>query len=112
MKIDLFRKSYQNASFVTKFEELISENKNLLFKGLVGSAFSFASDAVIQKINGNHLFILPDKEAAIYFYNDLENIKSSPGGRYTAKECAEKNIVGTARIKFYTMIGIPTIDIQ
>ena len=80
MKIDLFRKSYQNASFVTKFEELISENKNLLFKGLVGSAFSFASDAVIQKINGNHLFILPDKEAAIYFYNDLENIISNERG--------------------------------
>ena len=66
MKIDLFRKHYQNASIVNEFEELISSNKNLLFKGIIGSAFSFISDAIIQKINGNHLFILPDKEAAIY----------------------------------------------
>ncbi len=80
MKIDLFRKHYQNASIVNEFEELISSNKNLLFKGIIGSAFSFISDAIIQKINGNHLFILPDKEAAIYFLNDLENIISNERG--------------------------------
>ncbi|MBM76986.1 MAG: transcription-repair coupling factor [Crocinitomicaceae bacterium] len=80
MKVDHFRKNYQNASFVNEFQELASKNKNILLKGLVGSATSFVSDAIIQTLNGNHLFILPDKEAAIYFFNDLENIISSERG--------------------------------
>ena len=80
MKIDHFRKNYQNASFVKEFQELATKNKNILLKGLVGSATSFVADAITQTLNGNHIFILPDKEAAIYFFNDLENIISSERG--------------------------------
>ncbi len=80
MKVDYFREFYQEATFVNEFEKLTSISKNILLKGLVGSSLSFISDGIIHKINGNHLFIMPDKESAIYFFNDLENIISKERG--------------------------------
>ena len=38
------------------------------------------SYCLIQEKNGNHLFILPDKEEALYFFNDLENLFNSERG--------------------------------
>ena len=38
------------------------------------------SYAVIQQINGNHLFILSEKEEALYFFNDLENLYNKERG--------------------------------
>ncbi len=43
-------------------------------KGIIGSSKAFVSAAVFIAVPGLHLHILPDKEAAAYFYNDLEQI--------------------------------------
>jgi len=43
-------------------------------KGLTGSAGTVAGATVFEGNPFAHLFILPDKESAAYFLNDLENI--------------------------------------
>lgn len=43
-------------------------------KGIVGSSKAFVSAAVFTSVPGLHFHILPDKESAAYFYNDLEQI--------------------------------------
>ncbi len=40
--------------------------------GTVGSAPAIIAAAVIRQVNLNHLFILPDKDQAAYFQNDLK----------------------------------------
>jgi transcription-repair coupling factor (superfamily II helicase) len=44
------------------------------WKGLVGSARGLCAAALSDQIPGHHLFILPDKEEAAYFLNDLEGL--------------------------------------
>ena len=44
------------------------------WKGLVGSARALSATALSEQIPGHHLFILPDKEEAAYFLNDLEGL--------------------------------------
>jgi transcription-repair coupling factor (superfamily II helicase) len=44
------------------------------WKGLVGSAKALSATALSEQIPGHHLFILPDKEEAAYFLNDLEGL--------------------------------------
>ena len=44
------------------------------WKGLVGSAKGLCATALTEQIPGHHLFILPDKEEAAYFLNDLEGL--------------------------------------
>jgi transcription-repair coupling factor (superfamily II helicase) len=44
------------------------------WKGLVGSARGLCAAALSEQIPGHHLFILPDKEEAAYFLNDLEGL--------------------------------------
>jgi transcription-repair coupling factor (superfamily II helicase) len=44
------------------------------WKGLVGSARGLCATALSEQIPGHHLFILPDKEEAAYFLNDLEGL--------------------------------------
>ena len=43
-------------------------------KGLTGSFTSLAACASFQHSERPHLFILPDKEEAAYFLNDMERI--------------------------------------
>jgi transcription-repair coupling factor (superfamily II helicase) len=41
---------------------------------LAGSALAFIASSIVNTLNGNHLFILPETEESIYFCNDLENL--------------------------------------
>ncbi|MEO6830705.1 MAG: DUF559 domain-containing protein, partial [Chitinophagaceae bacterium] len=43
-------------------------------EGLRGSAAAFVATAVWQLSEGNHVFVLSDKEEAAYFHNDLEHL--------------------------------------
>lgn len=43
-------------------------------EGLRGSAAAFVATAVWQLSEGNHVFVLNDKEEAAYFHNDLEHL--------------------------------------
>ena len=52
----------------------------LALKNVAGSYISYLSYCIIQEKKGNHLFILPEKEQALYFFNDLENIFNNERG--------------------------------
>ena len=43
-------------------------------RGLAGSSASFVAAATTKLSFQSHLFILPDKEIAAYFFNDLESL--------------------------------------
>lgn len=43
-------------------------------RGLAGSSAAFIAAAVAKQSSQSHLFILPDKELAAYFFNDLESL--------------------------------------
>ncbi|MCK9204853.1 MAG: transcription-repair coupling factor [Bacteroidales bacterium] len=43
-------------------------------KGLVGSSRSLVATSIYEQTTCIHLFLLPDREMAAYFYNDLEQI--------------------------------------
>jgi len=47
------------------------------WKGLSGSSKVFCATCIANQIENNHLFILPDKEDAAYFFNDLESINKN-----------------------------------
>lgn len=48
--------------------------EKLRIDGTVGAGISVVASAVMDKIEGIHMFILPDKEEAAYFYNDLQQL--------------------------------------
>ena len=71
--ISLFRKSQG----INKLIELIQNknSKSLNLKGLIGSAQALSIATVFDDTGQQqHLVVLPDKEQAAYFYNDLENL--------------------------------------
>ena len=56
--------------------ELLNNNTNhILAKGMIGSAVALAITSVFsQKGKQQHIIVLPEKEQAAYFYNDVENL--------------------------------------
>ncbi len=62
----------------TRLQDLCDELKivsqSVRLKGLVGSGASLLASAVLEKTQGIHMFILPDKEEAAYFLNDLQEL--------------------------------------
>lgn len=57
-----------------------STELGISLKNVSGSYISFLSYCIIQEKNGNHLFVLGDKEQALYFFNDLENLFDNERG--------------------------------
>ena len=55
----------------------ISENKGLFLKNLIGSSKSIFISRIINQFNNAHLIILPDKETAAYFHNDLSVVSDN-----------------------------------
>jgi transcription-repair coupling factor (superfamily II helicase) len=51
----------------------------------VGSQRAFLAASVYQAIRGTHIFVLPDKEIAAYFHNDLESIFVEKDMEYTKR---------------------------
>lgn len=51
--------------------QAIEESQSLHFKNLVGSSASIYIANLVNTLNKTHLIILPDKEQAAYFHNDL-----------------------------------------
>jgi len=46
--------------------------KRICLKGLTGSSKSLFITSILNQLNNTHLIVLPDKEYAAYFQNDLE----------------------------------------
>ncbi|MCA1762169.1 MAG: transcription-repair coupling factor, partial [Flavobacteriales bacterium] len=56
---------------------LKSEKAEIALRGISGSGLVFTAQAVLQKNQGDYLFIFNDKEEAAYFLNDLEKFQGS-----------------------------------
>jgi transcription-repair coupling factor (superfamily II helicase) len=54
-----------------------NNNRKILCSGLTGSSKSLLTAAIISKLAGIHLIMMPDKEDSAYFYNDLVNLLDS-----------------------------------
>lgn len=54
--------------------EIQKETANIHLKGIIGSSKAFISAAVYKVFPCLHFHLLPDKDSAAYFYNDLEQI--------------------------------------
>ena len=72
---NLILEKFFNSDAVKELQEnLNSDLKKIHFQGNVGSSFAVYSASILSTSIQNHVFILKDKEEALYFINDLENI--------------------------------------
>ncbi len=71
--------TYRNHPSCNKLLQLLTEknNQKVQCSGLSGSSGSLVAAALIPQLPGVHLMILPEKEDAAYFYNDLVNLLGS-----------------------------------
>jgi transcription-repair coupling factor (superfamily II helicase) len=67
----LLKEDDQSSSGKLKRQTSVSD---IHLNGIIGSSRAFVSAAVFSTFPGIHFHILPDKEVAAYFYNDLEEI--------------------------------------
>ncbi len=76
MKVNDFLKLYKDDHLVKAIATCIKPNSdvNIQLKGMVGSLDAVIAAAVYKTNHQNHLFIIPDKETAAYFHNDLQNL--------------------------------------
>ena len=67
---------YINHPNSEKTSQIVASNtlQKIHLKGLSGSASSLFCNSVVEKSKTTQFIILPDKEDAGYFFNDLENI--------------------------------------
>jgi len=67
-------KNYFSSAPNTKaiIDKLNAKVKTIHLKGLIGSSSALTASAVLEKVKGTHLFVLNDKEEAVYFMNDLQ----------------------------------------
>ncbi|HTX87485.1 MAG TPA: transcription-repair coupling factor [Bacteroidales bacterium] len=72
----LFREDPRTAEILRLLSDPDVAKARIRLKGLIGSARSLVSAAAFEASPGLHCFILPDKESAAYFFNDLEQIFS------------------------------------
>ena len=77
MTIDEFKRFYFDDTMSKHVGDLLSHAEaKISLKGAIGSSVAMIAAAVIDDIQGDHLFILEDKETAAYFFNDLEYLLS------------------------------------
>ncbi|MFA5781623.1 MAG: transcription-repair coupling factor, partial [Bacteroidales bacterium] len=76
MKSDELLSFYRQDERTGRIKDIIRscQKARIQLKGLTGSAGAVVGAAVFEGNPFAHLFILPDKESAAYFLNDLENI--------------------------------------
>ncbi len=74
MDIKLLNSLVKEHSKITECVTSIKNNNKVFIGKLNGSSKSLYISKIIGKLNFNHLIILPDKESAAYFENDLSII--------------------------------------
>ncbi len=82
--LELFTGNEKTALVVNHLENYAGARLQLA--GLTGSSRSFLTAAVYNNLYANHLIILPDKESAAYFLNDLESIFGEKDFSYHKKK--------------------------
>ncbi|MFC2152751.1 transcription-repair coupling factor, partial [Bacteroidota bacterium] len=74
MNIKELNKIFKKHSKIIECNQAIAESQKVFLKNIIGSARSFYISSLINNLDTNHLIILPDKETAAYFQNDLNAI--------------------------------------
>ena len=75
MNLSVLNSLFDSLPQIEKSKQLLTKNPTKIqWKGLSGSSKAFCINSIAKSQNCNHLFILPDKEDAAYFFNDLESI--------------------------------------
>ncbi len=75
VEVSSFLKQFESKELFKSFQKEISEHNRIFVKGLAGSAPALFLSALFDKAGKQqHLVVIPDKEEAVYFYNDLENL--------------------------------------
>ena len=74
MQLDTFRSQFFEEESVAQITSFLKSKEAVSLRNVSGSFYALTAFAVIEKIQGFHLFIQPDKEQALYLFNDLENI--------------------------------------
>ena len=74
--VDLLLASFTGDQRIVNAAELLKngEKQRLVLKGLMGSSASVTTAAMHKLVPSVHLVVLSDKENAVYFCNDLENL--------------------------------------
>jgi len=72
---DLSRLYHEHPNFNPFLHYLAEDNQgNIAAEGLSGSAKSLMAAAMFNALQSTHIIILPEKEEAAYFYNDLVSV--------------------------------------
>jgi transcription-repair coupling factor (superfamily II helicase) len=82
--IDIYLQD-DNTDILVNHLETLAENR-VCVRGLVGSSRSLFAASVYRQCSGSHIIVLPDKESAAYFLNDLENIFDEKGANFHKKK--------------------------
>ena len=61
MELDTFRNHFLDEENVNEISSLLVSGQSLSLKNISGSLYALNAYAVIEKTEGFHLFILPDK---------------------------------------------------
>ena len=81
MTLEEFKSIYSSSDKSREICDLLNEAEiKIQLGGLAGSAASIIASSVFTNKPGNYLFILPDKEDAAYFFNNLENLHKGEKG--------------------------------
>ncbi len=75
-----FCSHYKDLQQLRELEQWLSGKKNrvLHLTGLAGSSPALAAACILKDPGSRHVFVLPDKETAAYFRNDLDNFLDGP----------------------------------
>jgi transcription-repair coupling factor (superfamily II helicase) len=109
MDLIQFKNIFSNLGQVKKTIDALNITPKVVhWKGLSYSAKAIFASQIADKINGNHLFILTDKEEAAYFYNDLQSLypddkkivfyPASFRAAYQFEETDNANVVSRAEV--------------
>lgn len=81
MTLDEIKSIYASSEKAQELCDLLNEAEvKIHLSGLAGSSASVVASSVFTNKPGNYLFILPDKEEAAYFFNNLENLHKGEKG--------------------------------
>jgi len=81
MKLEEFKSIYASSSKANELCDMLNEaDVKIQLSGMAGSSASIIASSVFTNKPGNYLFILPDKEEAAYFFNNLENLHKGEKG--------------------------------
>lgn len=87
MNLEQLLKTYKESPHFQQLQEYLqTENAKICLKGLVGSSIPLFAANNLTESGSIHVFVLPDKESAAYFANDLEGIFEEKFSTFTKKQ--------------------------